>query len=254
MEKVLESNLNVQDLTIVITAQQLNPTMLTPDFLQYSGIVPTDWTLAQPPRTGAPLIFQNGVRIQAQANRVVFSEPIAAKETQEVMIPAVARKYIETLPNVSYQALGINLLGFVPFAGDEQGAHDYIFKRLLATGPWSEFGKARVGAALKFTYALEQAQLNLDINEARLRLSKDEEIAALLFAANFNWRIAGQVQSERLAFMGRVVGNWAANLKVYRDMVNSKFLGLKSEQAAPEGGEAVSGASNGTPQQPAQVG
>jgi hypothetical protein len=57
--------------------QNYNPITLTPDSLKYSGIIPTDWELARPPVLSpsmAKIVFQSGVTIAAQTNRIVFSE------------------------------------------------------------------------------------------------------------------------------------------------------------------------------------
>ncbi|MBX9255406.1 hypothetical protein H1Q63_15930, partial [Desmonostoc muscorum CCALA 125] len=45
----MNQSLNIQEMAIAIAAKQHNPTILTPDFLKYSGIVPNNWELAKPP-------------------------------------------------------------------------------------------------------------------------------------------------------------------------------------------------------------
>ncbi|MBX9255594.1 hypothetical protein H1Q63_16925, partial [Desmonostoc muscorum CCALA 125] len=45
----MSQSLNIQEIAIAIAAKQHNPTILTPDFLKYSGIVPSDWELSKPP-------------------------------------------------------------------------------------------------------------------------------------------------------------------------------------------------------------
>ncbi|MBD1944544.1 hypothetical protein H6F78_07660 [Coleofasciculus sp. FACHB-64] len=37
-----------EELAIALIASNFNPTLLTPDFLKYSGIVGSDWKLAEP--------------------------------------------------------------------------------------------------------------------------------------------------------------------------------------------------------------
>lgn len=101
----MSQSLNIQELAIAITTRQHSPTILTPDFLQYSGTVPSDWGLARPPvltNSVAQVTFQNGVSIAAQINRIIFAELIATKEPKEVEVPAIAYKYIEKLPEVDY--------------------------------------------------------------------------------------------------------------------------------------------------------
>lgn len=45
----MTQSLAVQELAIIIAAKNHNPTILTPDFLKYTGIVPADWELARQP-------------------------------------------------------------------------------------------------------------------------------------------------------------------------------------------------------------
>jgi len=39
----MNPNLQLQELAISIKAKDLNPTVINPDFLKYTGIVPNEW-------------------------------------------------------------------------------------------------------------------------------------------------------------------------------------------------------------------
>lgn len=70
-------NFQVQELLIVIAVRQQNPSILTADFLKYTGIIPSDWELARPPvltNTAAQVVYQNGVSIVAEVNRVILQK------------------------------------------------------------------------------------------------------------------------------------------------------------------------------------
>ncbi|WYL95041.1 MAG: hypothetical protein HEQ35_15390 [Gloeotrichia echinulata IR180] len=193
--------LDVQEFAIAIAAKRHNPTILTPDFLKYSGIVPSEWELARQPiltNTAAQVVFQNGVNIIAEVNRVVFTESISTKEPQEVEIAGIASKYLATLAQVEYQGIGINFRGHVLLEGEQNTARNYILKTLLNPGPWQEFGEATVQAATRFVYTFEGVQLNLDINEAGLQLPDQTVLPIVLFTANFGHGISGDEPSQRL--------------------------------------------------------
>ncbi|MBG1261723.1 hypothetical protein [Nostoc commune] len=130
----MSQSLNIQEIAIAIAAKQYNPTILTPDFLKYSGIVPIEWELAQQPvltNSNAQVVFQNGISIIAQVNRIIFTEVIATKESTDVEIPALVRKYVETLAQVDYQGVSINFRGHVFFEQPNNTARNYIFGTLL---------------------------------------------------------------------------------------------------------------------------
>ncbi|MBX9255661.1 hypothetical protein H1Q63_17265 [Desmonostoc muscorum CCALA 125] len=226
-EKEMSQSLNIQEIAIAIAAKQHNPTILTPDFLKYSGIVPSDWELAQEPiltNSAAQVVFQKGISITAQLNRVIFSEVIATKAYQEVEIPAIARKYLETLPQVDYHDLSINFRGHVLFDQENNTARNYILKTLLNPGPWHEFGKSAVQAAIRFGYTLEGRQLSLDINEGGLQLPDKTVRPIVLFTASFNHQILEQEQNRRLAALSQVISNWQIDIETYKELVNTKFL------------------------------
>lgn len=227
----MTNTLNVQELVFALAAKNHNPAILNPDFLKYSGIVPIDWELAQPPihtNAVAQVTFQNGVSIIAQTNRIIFAEVIAAKDLSEVKVPTIARKYVETLPHVDYQAVGINPRGHVALEQEEDTARKYLAEMLLAPGSWREFGKAPVRATIQLAYELDKGQLNLIINEAALQLPEAELIPVILFSGNFNYEIAGTTQDERLGNLHQIIQNWQVNLETYKELVNTRFLGQES--------------------------
>ncbi|MBE9038673.1 hypothetical protein [aff. Roholtiella sp. LEGE 12411] len=223
----MKPSLEIQEIAIAIAAKQHNPTILTRDFLKYSGIVPSEWELARQPivtNTASQVVFQNGINIVAEVNRIIFVESIATKEPQDVEIPAIASKYLETLAQVDYQGISINFRGHVLFDQQQNTARDYILKTLLNPGTWQEFGKAPVQAATRFLYTLEDAQMTLDINEAGLQLPDNKVLPIVLFSANFGHAIAPEEQSPRLATINQVIGNWQTDLETYQEVVNNKFL------------------------------
>jgi hypothetical protein len=218
----------IQELAIAIAAQQLNPSILNPDFLKYSGVVPADWELARQPartNTGIQLIYQNGVTIVAQPNQMIFAEPIAMKENQDVEVAAIAQKCVRALPQIKYGGVGINLRGHIPFSQQEsQTARDYLFNTLLAPGSWQEFGEAPVQAALRFNYTLSSGRLDLDIAEVKVKLSEEEAIPAVLFTGLFSHALATADTTTSLEVMTDTIQAWQGDLETFKMIVNQRFL------------------------------
>lgn len=98
----------------------------------------------------------------------MFMEAIGGKEVSSVAVPGIARKYVETLPNVEYQAIGLNPRGYVPFDGQQDAARKYIGETLLSPGAWQDVGTAPVRTTLNYAYTLERRQFNLSVSEARV--------------------------------------------------------------------------------------
>lgn len=224
------SQVSVQELVIVIAAKNNNPTILTADFLKYSGIIPSDWELARQPVLNtnvSQVVFTNGVSIVAETNRVIFIEALADKSADEIAIPLLARKYVETLPNAEYQAIGLNPRGYASFDASEDAARNYVSQTLLAPGAWQEVGTTPARATVNYVYTLERGQFNLSVNEAALRQSDETTKPIVLFSGNFSYDVANNSKEEQLKNLYQALGNWQADLEVYTDIINNKFLAIK---------------------------
>ncbi|MEO1004362.1 MAG: hypothetical protein AAFW67_00655, partial [Cyanobacteria bacterium J06638_38] len=69
----------IEEIALIIAAQDLTPTMMSPDFLKFSGIVPQEWELAQDPVLNpnfAQLNFTNGIGISAKPRTITISESL----------------------------------------------------------------------------------------------------------------------------------------------------------------------------------
>lgn len=222
---------NMQELVIVVAIKNHNPTILTPDFLKYSGIIPADWELAREALSTnriTQVVFANGISIIAEPTRVIFGEVIVGKATTAILLPSIIRKYVETLPNVDYQAVGINPIGYVEFKNQPDAARKYLAETLLSTGAWQEVGTAPVQATLNLTYTLLRGQFNLSVNSTVLKQADETTTPIVLFSGNFSYDVASIAESERRAGLAQAIENWQADLKTYQDIVNTKFLASSS--------------------------
>lgn len=222
----MNKTLQTQELAIAITAKNLNPNIVNLDFLTYSNIISSEWELARQPiytKNLTQLVFQSGIAIVAQPNRIVFAETIDKQDIQESQISKVAAKYIEKLPNVEYKAVGINPKGFVTFA-QSNGASHYLLNNLLASGEWRELGQTPVKAAIQLAYTLESSQFNLTINEGLLKISEEKSVPAVLFSGNFDYKISTNEPEARLKYLHQILQNWKSDLETYKKLINDKFL------------------------------
>lgn len=221
----------IQEITITVTATNLSPTMLSEDFLKFSGIIPSDWELAKQPLMNpsyAQLTFQNGLTLVAQPGALTLTEPI--RSTPELQAPQVARQYVLKLPHAQYQALNLTPKILVPLSGDADAARDYITETLLASGPWKEVDRVPVRAGISLMYPLEKCQLTLNINEARIQPPNQEAIAALLFAGNFGYQLTDEDPQERLRQIAQHLERWQLDWQSFKDIVNQRFLQRVEEE------------------------
>lgn len=232
----VQKNMELQEIAVTIAAKNLNPGMLSPDFLKVSGIIPQDWELSRQPVANARVVqlsFKNGVNVVAQPGTVTFAEAIGKKALHEIQALDVACKYVEKLPNADYQGVSINPKSLIGLDGGEDAARKYLVETLVAPGPWQDVGQGNMKANLSFLYQLERCQLNLSITEAKIQQPEKQPISALLFSGSFNYAVANLAASERIAQLTERINNWQMELTTFRDIVNQKFLG-QTESVFPE--------------------
>lgn len=220
--------LEIQEISIVVVAQNHNPTILNPDFLKFNEIVPKDWELAAPPICVEPMAqvtFKNGVSIIAQFDKVIFAQAIHDKNAEELLIPNIARKYIETLPHVNYASVGINPKGHIVFA--ENKVQEYLVETFLADGPWREIGESPVKASIKLAYTLDKCKCALTIDEAILQAPEKLATSILLLAANFHHDIAGAAKKEKLSDLFNIIDSWKIDFEMFKEIVSKIMIDRK---------------------------
>lgn len=220
-------SLVLQELNIAIATQNHSPSILTFDFLKYSGIIPLDWKPAQQPvvtSQGSQVIFDNGLSIVAQPQVLNFVELISAKQIQEIQIPEIVHNYINALPKVEYHAMGINLKGYVTQSklGLNTTVHDYMHT-LLAPASWQEIGNTPVKASMQLVFTLDRCQFGLGINEGNLYLAEQETLPIILFSGNFSYGIGGDTNEKRLQSLHELLGNWVIDITTYQEIINNHF-------------------------------
>ncbi len=223
----MSQSLITQELGIIIAAKNHNPTLLNSDFLKYSGIVPAEWELARQPistQNVSQIAFTNGVMIVAEPTRVIFIEAIEGKAAAEIIVADIAKKYVQTLPNVEYEAVGLNPRSYITFDQQQDTASQYLAKTLLSPGPWQEVGTAPVRATLNLVYTLERCPFYLTVSEAALRNPDETSTPIVLFNGSFSYEVKSVTAPERLGNLHQIIDNWQVDLAAYQEIISTKFL------------------------------
>lgn len=233
----------IEEIGIVIAAQDLTPTMMSQDFLKFSGIIPKDWELSQQPILNpgaAQLNYTNGVSIAAQPRTITFSEALNNKKLEDIVISEVALKYLEKLPHAEYLGMSLSPKMLVPFPQNPEAVRKYITGRLLGSGSWKTIGKAPVQAGINLMYLLDNCQLTINISEARLQQAQTASMAAILFSGNFNYNISQDIPEEaRINQLKQALSFWQTDMVNFRDIVINKFLTAPEPVDAFQGGGSV---------------
>lgn len=231
----MNRTLEIQELAIVVTAKNYDPSLLNPGFLKHSGVVPEDWQLSGQPvvnNRGSQIVFSNGVYVGAQPNRLMFVEALNNKEdTSTAEAPGLAHRYTEILRNLEYQAIGVNFRGYITCNNPEKTENSYIFDNLIQPGEWQNCGSEPVKAGLNLMFTYDDKKLHLSINEAALKLPESEQVPIILFSGNFDRDLTSETAGERLAKLESSIKGWQQDLEIYTDVV-SKFIAQQAPMAA----------------------
>ncbi len=222
------NKINLQELAFVIAVREIDATLITPEFLKYSQIVPSTWEIAgQSERgfQGSRVTFQNGVTAIAQPQRISFAELALDKSPAALEIPKLAAKLVEVFPNLSFVGVGVNLRGYIDFGIDRRQVRDFMFQNLLSPGAWQQLGDAPIQANVNLTYSFNDRRLNLNISEATLQTSENLTHAIVLFNGNFDYNLINKNPiADHPQQIEKIVLNWEKDLALYQQVVNQLML------------------------------
>jgi hypothetical protein len=217
-------HLNLQELAIVIAIKEIDPTLVTPEFLKYSQIIPSEWeVIGQPARSfqGSQVTFKNGVTVIAQPQRISFAELGGDRSPTELEIPKLAEKLVDVLPNLSFVGVGINMRGYIDFGTDRHRLREFVFQNLLAPGAWQQLGNAPVQAGINLGYTFDERRLNLTINEATIQTAEAQTNSIALFAGNFDYDIVNTIApAAHTQRIKQIITNWQRDLELYQEVVS----------------------------------
>jgi hypothetical protein len=235
---VNRETLDIQELAIALYAENLPPALSRLDFLRFSGIIPQDWQTVNTPVEQdnlSQIQFTNGANVLAQPRTVNFFEAIASQPNPHTNVAAIARRYVECLPNVEYQALSINPK--IVMAGANEAIvtmRQQFLGNLLSSRLSQAFEQPPMQIGLNLVYPLSHCQLNLNISEVRVAQSDQSQLPAILFSGSFNYQINGKSGRDRLEQLRRWLDNWPTDLETFRKLVRQQFLGRPTSLFPPE--------------------
>lgn len=217
----------IEELAIVITAKNLTPTMMSQDFLKFSGIIPQNWELDRQPVLNpqqAQLTFKNGVTIMAQPGTLTMSESVNNKNLNEVSIAQISGQYVAKLPHAEYRGFSLNPKILVPIPDEPTAIRQYFTQTLLNQGSWQYIGRGLLQANINLLYQLERCQLSISISQATLQAPQQNPLFAVLFSGNFNYSVASGNQKHTTNQLFQAIQSWQHDFRTFRDIVSQKFL------------------------------
>lgn len=157
-------NAELVEFSVVVVANDHNPTILNPDFLGRTQIVRDDWNwrvIGQPITTPAisNVQYDSKVVVTVEPMKLQVSDNSGGSIEQNHTIDIVSN-YVSSLPHVQYSALGINFTA-TTMVND---AVEFLISRYLKDGAWNSNQNKMQGVGYKFTYELENGFITFSID------------------------------------------------------------------------------------------
>ena len=108
--------LALRSVSVVVTAEFHNPSILNPDFLVSREIVPSDWAAVEVLTTPALSVvrYDNGVAWTVNPSQLTITQPAGPAFEEDCEIHQLTQSYLAKLPHVPYRALGLNCDVVIP--------------------------------------------------------------------------------------------------------------------------------------------
>jgi len=190
-------DLKLHNASVVVLSEGSNPKLLSHDFLARNGIVPEDWQIRDivvtPPFS--QILYENGVQFVVEINRLQVRVNNPGLFPWEKDLPAMASKYLEVLPHVTYRGVGIN------FVYSSETFSENPFGRLLQDGPWLHREGGLSGAALELYYREQQPQFNVKIEKKSTAGPDGGPMPSLVFNVNYHHDFEPRQERERSQYI-----------------------------------------------------
>ena len=209
------------EFSVVVVANDHNPTILNPDFLERQGIVQEGWgwkvmgpAITTPPF--ATVSYDSGVTVSVESHRLQVIDSSAPGGPQSSKVVDIARRYVEVLPHVRYSAVGINFRSVV----EHVDANAFLKAHFLKSGVWNSEAHPLQTVGLKLIYPLDGGRviLSLDVGTVTQRVDEEsKQLSGILIYANFHRNCHDYPSNDQvLEHLGNAEKDWVA----YQTMVS----------------------------------
>ena len=100
----------LHSVSVVVTAEFHDPSVLDRNFLVSKRIVPEDWEVTEAFSTPPVSILRhgNGIQWTLDQSKLTVTEDCNSSFQDEYRVHSLASNYVAVLPNVPYRGLGLN--------------------------------------------------------------------------------------------------------------------------------------------------
>ena len=205
--------------SVVVTANHHNPSILTPDFLTAQGIVPQDWEVLDSMTTPGVSAIHYSERLQwtldQGALRIV--EPCEGAFQDRYEVHDLATRYIDKVRVVPYRSLGLNCQVWTPLKDPGR----WLTERFLST-EFQTPNLINLRMEPRFSFGSNQAVpdaiVNLSVNSGQVERPGEHPVDAAIIDCNVHH--PGPLDAERLI---SAIGQWAVHQDAIKEALYLLF-------------------------------
>lgn len=154
--------------SVVVVAQNHNPTLLNPDFLEINGIVEEKRKVVEALTTPPVSIvrYEDGLSITFELQKLQILQPTPVTFADDWEAPKIAVNFVKALPHVLYKAVGLNWIGVLTHSDPS----NWLKERFVNPGPWNNKKLPLQSVGISFTYPFDNensCNLRLETGEVR---------------------------------------------------------------------------------------
>ena len=172
----------LHSVSVVVTAEFHNPSILNPDFLVSKEIVPEDWEVSETITTPSVSIvsYNQGIQWTVDQSKLTVVENCESSFRNDYCVYALVNAYLAKLPHVPYRSLGLNCVVSINQSDPEQ----WLIQQFLQLGPWLEGEPKVLGMVPKFSLDAGDAVCNLSFSAGQSTPPQGEPETAVIASSN----------------------------------------------------------------------
>ena len=190
-----ETPYRLHSVSVVVTAESHNPSILNRDFLASREIVPSDWETYEVFNTPSvsQVRYKNGIEWTVDQSILTVIEVCESPFRDDYRVYGLVCAYLSELPHVPYRSLGLNCVVSLK----QDAPAQWLNRRFLKSDARLAGQHEIIGLEPRFVISAGDAICNLALSEGQVQ-SSDGGVQEQVIVANANVHHAGPLDAESL--------------------------------------------------------
>jgi hypothetical protein len=197
--------------------------------LRNTGLVPESFILKNGPISSEGKVytsFENGVNLEIENSRIIFSESIRPEEWDQALIPKLSCRFIEILEDLNFDLIEVRptiLYRFDSNIERKPTAQKFLSKRLkIPLIKDIEFPQCK----LNFSYHLEECDFEQEIKDIVFNASQEcSESSGILSSGSIIYEREKLLLKKKSLDLNYLAEEIAQHINLYRTIDNNMILG-----------------------------